>query len=137
MNPLAKIAFNMVMKQLFKKFDLNKINKYVNEDNELDDAMKKLAEEVSNNPFQVTPETKNKKNKKKQKVKPPCRINHKSTRCARYGTTKPESCMVSEKGWCKKKKQVSEDSLDICVHCQQCALIVEKRSIFSKCCPWF
>ena len=42
MNPLAKIAFNMVMKQLFKKFDLNKINKYVNEDNELDDAIKKL-----------------------------------------------------------------------------------------------
>ena len=37
MNPLAKIAFNMVMKQLFKKFDLNKINKYVNEDNELDE----------------------------------------------------------------------------------------------------
>ena len=46
MNPLAKIAFNMVMKQLFKKFDLNKINKYVNEDNELDDAMKKLKLDV-------------------------------------------------------------------------------------------
>ena len=42
MNPLAKMVFNMVMKQLFKKFDLNKINKYVNEDNELDDAIKKL-----------------------------------------------------------------------------------------------
>tara|TARA_Y100000593_G_scaffold94526_1_gene194027 strand:- start:1570 stop:1878 length:309 start_codon:yes stop_codon:yes gene_type:complete len=40
MNPLAKMAFNMVMKQLFKKFDLNKINKYVNEDNELDKQMK-------------------------------------------------------------------------------------------------
>ena len=46
MNPLAKIAFNMVMKQLFKKFDLNKIIKYVNEDNELDDAMKKLKLDV-------------------------------------------------------------------------------------------
>ena len=46
MNPLAKIAFNMVMKQLFKKFDLNKINKYVNEDNDLDDAMKKLKLDV-------------------------------------------------------------------------------------------
>ena len=46
MNPLAKIAFNMVMKQLFKKFDLNKINKYVNEDNELDNAMKKLKLDV-------------------------------------------------------------------------------------------
>ena len=42
MNPLAKMVFNMVMKQLFKKFDLNKINKYVNEHNELDDAIKKL-----------------------------------------------------------------------------------------------
>ena len=46
MNPLAKIAFNMVMKQLFKKFDFDKINKYVTEDNELDDSMKKLKLDI-------------------------------------------------------------------------------------------
>lgn len=40
-------------------------------------------------------------------------------------------------GWCRKKKQFSHDSLDICVHCQQCALVIEKKSIWSKCCPWF
>lgn len=82
----------------------DKWRKYQAKLDKLDNAMKKLADEVANNPFKVTPVTKNMKNKKKQKVKPPCRINHKSTRCARYGTTNPESCMVSEKGWCKKKR---------------------------------
>ena len=43
---LVKKVLDLVLKQLFKKFDLNKINKYVNEDNELDDAMKKLKLDV-------------------------------------------------------------------------------------------
>ena len=47
MNPLAKMAFNMVMKQLFKKFDLDKINKYVNEDNDLDKQMSVLQSNVA------------------------------------------------------------------------------------------
>ena len=47
MNPLAKMVFNMVMKQLFKKFDLNKINKYVNEENVLDKQMVHLQRKVN------------------------------------------------------------------------------------------
>tara|TARA_R110002012_G_scaffold260123_1_gene441779 strand:- start:297 stop:482 length:186 start_codon:yes stop_codon:yes gene_type:complete len=43
---LVKKVLDLVLKQIFKKFDLNKINKYVNEDNELDDAMKKLKLDV-------------------------------------------------------------------------------------------
>jgi len=39
--------------------------------------------------------------------------------------------------WSKKKKKVCGDTLDICIHCQQNALLVQKRSFFSKCCPWF
>ena len=33
---LVKKVLDLVLKQIFKKFDLNKINKYVEEDNELD-----------------------------------------------------------------------------------------------------
>lgn len=39
--------------------------------------------------------------------------------------------------WSKKKKKVCGNTLDICIHCQQNALLVQKRSLFSKCCPWF
>jgi hypothetical protein len=43
---LVKKVLDLVLKQLFKKFDFDKINKYVNEDNELDDSMKKLKLDV-------------------------------------------------------------------------------------------
>ena len=43
---LVKKVLDLVLKQLFKKFDFDKINKYVTEDNELDDAMKKLKLDV-------------------------------------------------------------------------------------------
>ena len=42
MNPLAQIVFKMVKKQIFKKFDLDAISKYVKEDNPLDDAVREL-----------------------------------------------------------------------------------------------
>ena len=37
---LVKKVLDLVLKQIFKQFDLNKINKYVEEDNELDVQMK-------------------------------------------------------------------------------------------------
>ena len=37
---LVKKVLDLVLKQLFKKFDFDKINKYVTEDNELDVQMK-------------------------------------------------------------------------------------------------
>jgi len=37
---LVKKVLDLVLKQIFKQFDLNKINKYVQEDNELDVQMK-------------------------------------------------------------------------------------------------
>ena len=43
---LVKKVLDLFLKQLFKKFDFDKINKYVTEDNELDDAMKKLKLDV-------------------------------------------------------------------------------------------
>jgi|TARA_R100000664_G_scaffold13048_1_gene20969 hypothetical protein len=43
---LVKKVLDLVLKQLFKKFDFDKINKYVTEDNELDDSMKKLKLDV-------------------------------------------------------------------------------------------
>ncbi len=43
---LVKKDLDLVLKQLFKKFDFDKINKYVTEDNELDDSMKKLKLDV-------------------------------------------------------------------------------------------
>jgi len=43
---LVKKVLDLVLKQLFKKFDFDKINKYVNEDNELDDSIKKLKLDV-------------------------------------------------------------------------------------------
>ena len=39
-NILVKKVLDLVLKQIFKQFDLNKINKYVEEDNELDVQMK-------------------------------------------------------------------------------------------------
>ena len=55
------------------------------------------------------------------------------------------SCLVCKKivhykcfqCWSEKKRMNYGDHLDICIHCQQNALIVQKRSFFSKCCPWF
>tara|TARA_Y100001937_G_scaffold46701_1_gene65550 strand:+ start:119 stop:304 length:186 start_codon:yes stop_codon:yes gene_type:complete len=43
---LVKKVLDLVLKQLFKKFDFDKINKYVTEDNELDNSMKKLKIDV-------------------------------------------------------------------------------------------
>ncbi len=43
---LVKKVLDLVLKQLFKKFDFDKINKYVTEDNELDDSIKKLKLDV-------------------------------------------------------------------------------------------
>ena len=43
---LVKKVLDLVLKQLFKKFDFDKINKYVTEDNELDNSMKKLKLDV-------------------------------------------------------------------------------------------
>ena len=43
---LVKKVLDLVLKQLFKKFDFDKINKYVTEDNELDDSMKKLKLDI-------------------------------------------------------------------------------------------
>ena len=44
---LAKKVLDMVLKQIFKKFDLDKINKYVNEDNELDKQVSVLQSKVA------------------------------------------------------------------------------------------
>ncbi len=44
---LIKKVLDLVLKQIFKQFDLNKINKYVEEDNELDIQMKQLQKTVS------------------------------------------------------------------------------------------
>ena len=39
---LVKKVLDLVLKQIFKQFDLNKINKYVEEDNELDVQVKQM-----------------------------------------------------------------------------------------------
>ena len=44
---LAKKVLDMVLKQIFKKFDLDKINKYVNEDNELDKQVSVLQSKLA------------------------------------------------------------------------------------------
>ncbi len=44
---LVKKVLDLVLKQIFKKFDLNKINKYVEEDNELDKQMKVVQKTLS------------------------------------------------------------------------------------------
>ena len=44
---LAKKILDMVLKQIFKKFDLDKINKYVNEDNELDKQVSVLQSKLA------------------------------------------------------------------------------------------
>tara|TARA_R100001594_G_scaffold142121_1_gene188768 strand:+ start:4620 stop:4883 length:264 start_codon:yes stop_codon:yes gene_type:complete len=44
---LVKKVLDLVLKQIFKKFDLNKINKYVEEDNELDIQMKQAIKTIS------------------------------------------------------------------------------------------
>ena len=44
---LAKKVLDLVLKQIFKKFDLNKINKYVEEDNELDIQVKQIQKTMS------------------------------------------------------------------------------------------
>ena len=46
---LIKKVLDLVLKQIFKKFDLDKINKYVNEDNELDKQMSVLQSKVAIN----------------------------------------------------------------------------------------
>ena len=43
---LGGVIFKMVMKQIGKKFDLDGIQKYVNEPNELDDEVSKLKKEL-------------------------------------------------------------------------------------------
>ena len=43
---LVKKVLDLVLKQIFKKFDLNKINKYVEEDNELDIQMKQAQKTI-------------------------------------------------------------------------------------------
>ena len=43
---LVKKVLDLVLKQIFKKFDLNKINKYVEEDNELDHKVKDLESRI-------------------------------------------------------------------------------------------
>jgi len=44
---LAKKVLDLVLKQIFKQFDLNKINKYVEEDNELDIQVKQIQKTMS------------------------------------------------------------------------------------------
>jgi len=44
---LAKKVLDLVLKQIFKKFDLNKINKYVEEDNELDIQVEQIQKTMS------------------------------------------------------------------------------------------
>ena len=44
---LVKKVLDLVLKQIFKKFDLNKINKYFEEDNELDIQMKQAIKTIS------------------------------------------------------------------------------------------
>ena len=44
---LVKKVLDLVLKQIFKKFDLNKINKYVEEDNELNIQMKQAIKTIS------------------------------------------------------------------------------------------
>ena len=44
---LAKKVLDLVLKQIFKQFDLNKINKYVEEDNELDKQMKVVLKKIN------------------------------------------------------------------------------------------
>ena len=44
---LVKKVLDLVLKQIFKKFDLNKINKYVEEDNELDIQAKQMQKTIS------------------------------------------------------------------------------------------
>ena len=44
---LVKKILDMVLKQIFKKFDLDKINKYVNEDNELDKQVSVLQSKLA------------------------------------------------------------------------------------------
>ena len=44
---LVKKVLDLVLKQIFKQFDLNKINKYVEEDNELDKQMKQVQKTIS------------------------------------------------------------------------------------------
>ena len=44
---LIKKVLDLVLKQIFKKFDLNKINKYVEEDNELDIQMKEIEKKIT------------------------------------------------------------------------------------------
>ena len=54
------------------------------------------------------------------------------------------SCLVCKKivhyncfhSWSKKKKN-NHNSLDICVHCQQPALLVERRRCHQCCFPFF
>lgn len=44
---LVKKVLDLVLKQIFKQFDLNKINKYVEEDNELDVQVKQMQKTIS------------------------------------------------------------------------------------------
>ena len=44
---LIKKVLDLVLKQIFKKFDLDKINKYVNEDNELDKQVSVLQSKLA------------------------------------------------------------------------------------------
>ncbi len=43
---LVKKILDLVLKQIFKKFDLDKIQKYVDEPNELDGKVKKLEKKL-------------------------------------------------------------------------------------------